>query len=62
MYVILNAGRYVAKSGRSSSYCKRIEYAQVYKTREEAEKNKCGNESIQDLNQVISNLVYEACR
>lgn len=62
MFVILNHGRFVAKPGRKSSYCRRIEDAQTFKTREEAERNKCGNESIQDLNAVIRGILGNSIR
>ena len=49
LYVIQRTdGRYVARSPIvSSSYVKQLQHAQVYRTREDAERNLCpGNERI----------------
>lgn len=46
MYVIKNAGRYVAREGSASSFTNRLEHAQTYPTREEAQRNACGNETV----------------
>lgn len=45
-YVIKNGSFYVSKRGSASSYTNKLQNAQVFKTREEAEKNKCENEGV----------------
>ena len=54
MFVIVRQGdnKYVARSGSKKSYTYNLAYAQKFNTREEAEKNKCGNEYISPLNDV----------
>lgn len=48
MFVIqrLNDGKYVAAPGSEHSYTKRLEDARIFSTRESAELEKCGNETI----------------
>jgi hypothetical protein len=46
-------GRYVARSGAAHSYTKRLEEAQVFRTRGSAEAGKCGNEYAVPLSQIV---------
>lgn len=46
MYTIKKGLLYVAVGGRQSSYTNNPEYAVKYSTKEEAEKNACGNETV----------------
>ncbi len=46
MFVIRNAGRYVARSGSASSFTWDLAKAQKFATREAAEREACGNESV----------------
>lgn len=39
-------GKYVAPAGRAKSYTARLESARVFATREAAERDKCGNERV----------------
>lgn len=51
MYVIKNAGRYVGTAPRSkSSYTTKMEYARKYPTREAAQAEACGNETVLHVN------------
>lgn len=54
MYVIKKGNLYVAKPGSKKSYTTSVERAQVFKTLEDAQKNKCGNESIVSLYPILS--------
>lgn len=52
MYIIKKGNYYVANPGSKNSYTNKIEKARKFRTKEEAEKDKCGNEiivRIQDL-------------
>jgi len=42
-------GRYVAVSGSAHSYTKDIRKARIYRTREAAQADACGNESVLSL-------------
>jgi hypothetical protein len=46
-------GKYVSRPGSLHSYTKRLEKALVFTTRAAAEKSKCGNESVVDLDQLL---------
>ena len=46
MFVIMKGRYFVAKPGSKKSYTSKIENAQQFKTREEAEENKRGNEVV----------------
>lgn len=58
MYVIMNHGRYVAKGGLRSSFTTSVLYAQKFTTKELAEKNKCGNEVVCQLNHTGKKIQY----
>lgn len=53
MYVIKKGKYYVSKPGSKKSYTTMIERAQKFKTQEDAEKNKCGNERVVDIYQEL---------
>jgi hypothetical protein len=44
-------GAYVAPPGQRGSYTRRLENARKFRTREEAERNACGNEYVETLEQ-----------
>lgn len=46
MYVIKKGGYYVANPGSKNSYTNKIETARKFSTKEQAEKEKCGNETV----------------
>jgi len=46
MYTIKKGGLYVRVSGGKYSYTNNSDYAVKYSTKEEAEKNACGNETV----------------
>jgi len=46
MYIIKKGCLYVANSGSKNSYTNRIEKARKFPTKEQAEKEKCGNETV----------------
>lgn len=47
MYVLIKEnGWYVARAGSAGSYTPKLQHARIFTTREEAERNRCGNESI----------------
>lgn len=56
MFIILNLekNKMVAKPGSVHSYTGNPCEAQLFKTREDAEKNKCGNETVLDAMNVFS--------
>lgn len=45
--------KYVARSGSKHSYVAGVENAQRYSSKEEAERNRCGNERIVNLFRVV---------
>ena len=49
MYVIMKGNLYVANPGSKNSYTNKIEKARKFSTKEQAEKEKCGNEIIREL-------------
>lgn len=49
MYVIKNAGRYVARQGSPSSFVVKVENARKFNTREAAQAEACGNETVVQL-------------
>ena len=51
MFVIRNieTGKCVAKSGHPNSYTLHYNYIRKFKTREEAERNACGNETVEEM-------------
>ena len=55
MYVLQHndTDKYVAQPGSERSYVSGVENAQRYSSEEEAERNRCGNERIVNLFQVI---------
>ncbi len=46
MYVIVKGNLYVSKPGSKYSYTNKLQDARRFSSKEEAEKNKCGNESV----------------
>ena len=55
IYAIKNnkTGLYVSKPGRGKSYTNRIEYAQLFRTLEDAKKDCCGNEYLVEVSSYI---------
>lgn len=45
--------RYVAESGTASSYTRSLERARKFPTREAAQAEKCGNETVIDVNLLL---------
>lgn len=54
-YVIkrTNDGAYVAPAGEKASYTGYLDRARTFATREEAEREKCGNEVVADVNDCL---------
>lgn len=54
-YVVINSdtGKYVSRPGSARSYTTRLENARIFDTREQAERDKCGNEYIVPLSYVL---------
>jgi len=48
-FVIMKDGKYVAPSGQDKSYTPRLQAARIYKTRRDAEADRCGDEKIVPL-------------
>lgn len=46
-------GKYVARSGSERSYTRRLEEARIFKSREEAKAECCGNERIIRLDRLL---------
>ena len=46
-------GKYVAPGGSAEAYTRRLERAQVFPTREFAERHKCGNETAYPVDELI---------
>ena len=44
-----NAGKMVAKPGRKNSYTDKLQGANIYNTKVEAEKDACGNEYAKEI-------------
>jgi len=55
MYIIKRSdGAYVSRPGSTSSYTRRIEEAQKFMSREEAEQNRCpGNEYVLSVDSIL---------
>ena len=53
MFVIRGPNGFVNKSGSYHSYTKFIEQARKFSTKEDAEKDKCGNETVIDVYKYI---------
>jgi len=56
MYVLRRTtdGAYVARPGSSSSYCRALQDARTFSTREAAERERCvGNEVIVELDSIL---------
>ena len=50
-------GAYVAKNGIGLSYTKKLELADIFKTREDADRSRCvENEKIVPLSEILSGL------
>jgi hypothetical protein len=48
-------GAFVRPGGHETSYTHKLQEAEVYRTREEAERNRCpGNEHVTDLESVLT--------
>ena len=53
-YIIFREdGAYVAPSGLPSSYTRYLQNARVFRTREQAEKEACGNETVASVDSQI---------
>jgi len=60
MYVIKKGQYFVSKPGSRYSYTTRLKRAHVFDTREQAEKNKCGNEVVVSVRDELLGIgVYE---
>lgn len=44
-----NDGKYVSQPGSARSYTGRLEDARIYPTREQAERDPCGNETVRSI-------------
>jgi hypothetical protein len=54
MYVIMRRYReYVARPGSLRSYTRSLEDARKFETREEAERNKCGDETVKNVSDIL---------
>lgn len=55
MFVLIcDNGRYVARSGSQSSYTNKLENAKIYKSREDADSDRCvENESIVNVSNIL---------
>ena len=53
MYVILNRGRFVAKSGSQTSYTTSLKHAQKYESETAARNSKCSDETVAPVEQFI---------
>ena len=55
MYIIIRSedGKFVSKPGSRYSYTNNILGARIYQTVSEAERDKCGNEYIKELRNII---------
>jgi len=55
MYVIARNedGAFVAPPGREKSYTKKLQEARVFRTREAAQRDACGNETVHALMEVM---------
>lgn len=50
MFIILNEkGKYVSRPGSQKSYTTKLENARIFSTKEAAESNKCSNERVVSL-------------
>lgn len=60
MYVLKRVpdGAYVAPAGRAHSYVKCLQDAQTFATREQAERGKCGNEVVCDVENELHSPRY----
>lgn len=55
MYVIVrNDGMYVAKPGRECSYTKMLENARIFRIRDKAERERCGNETVRSVESILT--------
>ena len=55
-YVIVRNedGKYVTEPGSKNSYTATLKRARVFKTRDEANRDKCGNESVVPVSKLIT--------
>lgn len=49
MYVIMKGQLFVSISGSNASYTNDILKARKFKSKEDAERNKCGNETVKNI-------------
>jgi hypothetical protein len=49
MWVIIKKGKYVAIGGRKNSYTNSINWAQIFKTEEDAIRAKCDDETVKEI-------------
>ena len=53
-YILIRTdGKYAARSGMKHSYTRRLEYARVFSTRESAERERCENETIRRVLDIV---------
>ncbi len=52
-------GGYVAKQGRKNSYTDNLVAARKFRARKDAEKERCGNEIVEDLNRTLDRIMGE---
>lgn len=57
MHVIKKGKYYVSKPGSKNSYTDKLELAQKFGSKEEAEKHKCGNEIIIEVRTIIDAMM-----
>ena len=52
-YVIMKGRLYVARPGSNKSYTGRLENARLFSSREEAENDACGNETVREIADIL---------
>ena len=57
MYLIKKRQYYVSKPGSRKSYTTNIRNAQIFKTKEAAYKNKCGNEHVVSVRHELTGMI-----
>lgn len=51
--LVRDDGKYVARSGSLHSYVARLEDAQIFSTYAAADQNRCGNERVKDVADIL---------
>ena len=52
-YVIMRGRLYVAQPGSKKSYTGRLENARLFSSREAAENDACGNETVREISDIL---------